>query len=167
MKQILFRLTDDEYAIAMQKVRSMGCENINQLAKRLVMDLDVAPSNIEVIQEPAKAVKTCLYPHELELIKQNAKLHGMSISREIAIRLRQSCLKNEVCLYPEEILDIRKLKTEVNSIGRNIHYIISGDRYCTVNDPEFRKEVGELTTLCHKIKKTFESLINRIPNRFG
>ena len=30
-------------------------------------------------------------------------LFGMSMSREIAIRVRQSLLKSEVCLYPDEV----------------------------------------------------------------
>ena len=50
-----------------------------------MLNVDVQPSNIPVSNESSKAVKTCLYPHEIELIKRNAALHGMSMSREIAI----------------------------------------------------------------------------------
>ena len=91
----------------------------------------------------------------------------MSVSREIAIRLRKSVLKNEVCLYPEEVQVLRKLSTTINRIGRNIHFIISGDRFCTVNDPDFRNEIKELTTLCETVDKTIEQLVFSVNNRFG
>lgn len=167
MKQILFRLTDEEYIRSEAIAFSKGFDSVNQYSKYLALDVDVKFKNIEVKKEAAKHVYTYLYPHEIEMLERNARLHGMSLSREIAIRLRQSCLKNEVCLYPGEVSEIRKLKTEVNSIGRNIHYIISGQRFCTINDPELMKEVRELIIKCNDIKKTFESLIDSVPNRFG
>ncbi|EFB4640352.1 hypothetical protein FQE82_21615, partial [Escherichia coli] len=93
-------------------------------------------------------------------------LHGMSMSREIAIRVRQSLLKNEVCLYPDEIKEIRRLKTEINKLGRNVHYIISGDRFCIVNDPEFRKEINDALNICQQTAKQLETLVTAVVNRF-
>lgn len=167
MKQIMFRLTDDEFTRADCVSKSHGYDSVNQFAKYQVLNIDAELAFVEVENAKARQVRTYLYPHEIELLERNAKLHGMSLSREMAIRLRQSCLKDEVCLYPDEILEIRKLKTEVNSIGRNIHYIISGQRFCTINDPELMKEVRELILKCNEIKKTFESLIDNAVNRFG
>ncbi|MCO0444655.1 hypothetical protein MLK28_24240, partial [Escherichia coli] len=146
---------------------SNGVNSVNAFAKRKVLDVSSTPSKVIVSNEPSVPVKTCLYPHELELIKRNAALHGMSVSREIAIRLRKSVLKNEVCLYPEEVQVLRKLSTTINRVGRNIHFIISGDRFCTVNDPDFRNEIKELTALCETVDKTIEQLVFSVNNRFG
>lgn len=167
MKQIKFRLTDEEYNVAHVNAISNGVNSVNAFAKRKVLDVSATPSKVIVSNEPSVPVKTCLYPHELELIKRNAALHGMSVSREIAIRLRKSVLKNEVCLYPEEVQVLRKLSTTINRVGRNIHFIISGDRFCTVNDPDFRNEIRELTALCETVDKTIEQLVFSVNNRFG
>lgn len=90
---IAFRLSDDELKLAEHNAISSGFTSINTFARHNVLNVDVQPSNIPVSNESSKAVKTCLYPHEIELVKRNAALHGMSMSREIAIRVRQSLLK--------------------------------------------------------------------------
>ncbi|HBN7429322.1 TPA: hypothetical protein L3522_003869 [Escherichia coli] len=167
MKMIAFRLSDDELKLAEHNAISSGFTSINTFARHNVLNVDVQPSNIPVSNESSKAVKTCLYPHEIELVKRNAALHGMSMSREIAIRVRQSLLKNEVCLYPDEVKELKKLSTAVDRVGRNIHFIIKGERFCTVNDPDFRKDVVEVIELCKQIDSKLETLTKSVVNRLG
>lgn len=167
MKMIAFRLDDDEFKLAEQNAISNGVTSVNAFAKRRVLEIDAKTLNIPVNNVPSRAVKTCLYPHEIELVKRNAALHGMSLSREIAIRVRQSLLKSEVCLYPDEVNDLKKLTTAIDRIGRNIHFIIKGERFCTVNDPDFRKEVIEVIGLCKEIDSKLEQLTKSVVNRFG
>lgn len=167
MKEVKFRLNDDEYELAKVNAASEGVGSVNMLAKRKVLEVEVTPAPIPVSVQPAKPVFTYLYPHEIELVKRNAALHGMSLSREIAIRVRQSLLKSEVCLYPDEIKEIRRLKTEINKLGRNVHYIISGDRFCIVNDPDFRKEINDVLNICQQTAKQLETLVTSVVNRFG
>nr|ADW66861.1 conserved hypothetical protein [Yersinia pestis Java 9] len=164
---IAFRLDDNEFKLAEQNAISSGVTSINAFAKRRVLEIDAKPLNIPVNKVPSKAIKTCLYPHEIELVKRNAALHGMSLSREIAIRVRQSLLKSEVCLYPDEVKVLNTLSTAVDRVGRNIHFIIKGERFCTVNDPSFRKDVLEVIELCKNIDSTLESLTRSVVNRFG
>ncbi|MDL1839701.1 hypothetical protein PSW72_21445, partial [Yersinia pestis] len=38
--------------------------------------------SVPVSDKPAKPVFTYLYPHEVELVKRNATLHGMSVSEK-------------------------------------------------------------------------------------
>lgn len=167
MKQIKFRLDDDEYELAKVNAAVCGVNSVNVFAKRKVLEVETTPMSVPVSDKPAKAVFTYLYPHEIEIIKRNAVLHGMSMSREIAIRVRQSLLKNEVCLYPDEIKYLKKLTTAIDRIGRNIHFIIKGERFCTVNDPDFRKEVIEVIRLCQSIDSNLETLTKSVVNRFG
>ncbi|EDM3788586.1 hypothetical protein CSN47_24045 [Salmonella enterica subsp. enterica serovar Dublin] len=167
MKQVKFRLDDDEYELAKVNAAVCGVHSVNVFAKRKVLEVETTPLSIHVSDKPAKAVFTYLYPHEIEILKRNAALHGMSMSREIAIRVRQSLLKNEVCLYPDEIKDLKKLTTAIDRIGRNIHFIIKGERFCTVNDPDFRKEVVEVIGLCQSIDSALETLTKSVVNRFG
>lgn len=167
MKQVKFRLNDDEYNLATINAVKNGVDSINVFAKRKVLETDTTPVNVAVTSEPAKPVKTCLYPHELDLVKRNASLHGMSISREIAIRLRQSLMKNEVCLYPDEVKELKKLSTAIDRVGRNIHFIIKGERFCTVNDVEFRKDIQEVIDLCNDVDNKIESLTKSVLNRFS
>ena len=167
MKQVKFRLNDDEYNLATINALKNGVDSINVFAKMKVLETKTTPVNVAVTSDPAKSVKTCLYPHELDLVKRNADLHGMSISREIAIRLRQSLMKNEVCLYPYEVKEIKKLSTAIDRVGRNIHFIIKGERFCTVNDPDFRQEVIEVIELCKNIDGKLEILAKSVVNRFG
>ncbi|MCV5917782.1 hypothetical protein OFN60_30640, partial [Escherichia coli] len=98
----------------------------------------------------------------IELVKRNAALHGMSMSREIAIRVRQSLLKSEVCLYPDEVKELKKLSTAVDRVGRNIHFNIKGEGFCTVNDPDFRKDVIEVIELCKQIDSKLETLTKSV-----
>ncbi|WP_340617405.1 DNA distortion polypeptide 1 [Xenorhabdus entomophaga] len=167
MKQIIFRLSNDDYVRANVNALAKGFDNVNTFAKYSVLDCDVVLSEIEVKNEASKQVSVSLYPHEIVLLERNAKLHGMSLSREIAIRLRQSCLKNETCLYPQELNELKKLSTSIDRIGRNIHFIIKGERFCTVNDPEFRREIVEVVNLCKNIDSKIELLISSVANRFG
>lgn len=167
MKQVIFRLSDEEYNLAKINAAKSGVDSVNVFAKMQVLDTDVNPVNVPVSFSPSKSVKTYLYEHELDLLKRNAALHGMSMSREIAIRVRQSLLKNEICLYPGEINDLKKLTTAIDRIGRNIHFIIKGERFCTVNDPDFRKEVIEVIGLCKGIDSKLEQLTKSVVNRFG
>lgn len=167
MKEVKFRLNDDEYELAKVNAASEGVGSVNMLAKRKVLEVEVTPAPIPVSVQPAKPVFTYLYPHEIELVKRNAALHGMSLSREIAIRVRQSLLKSEVCLYPDEVNVLKTLSTAVDRVGRNIHFIIKGERFCTVNDPEFRKEVIEVIELCKNIDEKLEILAKSVVNRFG
>lgn len=167
MKQVKFRLDDDEYELAKGNAAVCGVNSVNVFAKRKVLEVETTPLSVHVSDKPAKAVFTYLYPHEIEILKRNAALHGMSMSREIAIRVRQSLLKKEVCLYPDEVKDLKKLTTAIDRIGRNIHFIIKGERFCTVNDPDFRKEVVEVIGLCQSIDSALETLTKSVVNRFG
>ena len=132
-----------------------------------MLNIETKPVNIPVNNEPANLVSVRLYPHEIELVKRNAALHGMSMSRETAIRVRQSLLKSEVCLYPDEVKELKKLSTAVDRVGRNIHFIIKGERFCTVNDPDFRKDVIEVIELCKRIDSKLETSTKSVVNRFG
>ncbi|EFH0090149.1 TPA: hypothetical protein IBF89_002746 [Escherichia coli] len=167
MKNVCFRLNDDEYELARVNAASYGVDSVNVFAKMKVLDVPTKPVSIPVKNEAAKPVFTYLYPHEIELVKRNAALHGMSMSREIAIRVRQSLLKSEVCLYPDEVKELKKLSTAVDRVGRNIHFIIKGERFCTVNDPDFRKDVIEVIELCKQIDSKLETLTKSVVNRFG
>ncbi|EFO3002615.1 hypothetical protein DQ135_20400 [Escherichia coli] len=167
MKMIAFRLSDDELKFAEHNAILSGFTSINAFAKHNVLNIETKPVNIPVNNEPAKLVSARLYPHEIELVKRNAALHGMSMSREIAIRVRQSLLKSEVCLYPDEVKELKKLSTAVDRVGRNIHFIIKGERFCTVNDPDFRKDVIEVIELCKQIDSKLETLTKSVVNRFG
>lgn len=167
MKQVKFRLSEDEYNLATVNAIRNGVDSVNVFAKRKVLENEATPVNVAITSEPTKSVKTCLYPHELELLKRNAKLHGMSLSREIAIRLRKSFFKEEICIYPEERLELRKLASQINKVGRNIHFIINGERFCTVNDPEFRSEIQEVISLCNEVDEKLKSLTQSVLNRFG
>ncbi len=167
MKNVCFRLDDNDYELAKVNAAANGINSVSVFAKRKVLEVEVNPVSVPVSDKPAKPVFTYLYPHEVELVKRNADLHGMSVSREIAIRIRQSLLKNEVCLYPGEVNDLKKLTTAIDRIGRNIHFIIKGERFCTVNDPDFRKEVIEVIGLCKDIDSKLEQLTKSVVNRFG
>lgn len=166
MRQVKFRLTEDEYNLATVNAMNNGIDSVNVFAKRKVLENEATPVNVAVTSDPTKPVKTCLYPHELELLKRNAKLHGMSLSREIAIRLRKSFFKEEICFYPKETLELKKLASQINKVGRNIHFIINGERFCTVNDPIFRKEIQEVISLCNEVDERLKSLTQSLLNRF-
>ncbi|MGS0127682.1 relaxosome-coupling protein TaxA, partial [Escherichia coli] len=42
-----------------------------------------------------------------------------------------------------------------------------GERFCTVNDPDFRKDVIEVIELCKQIDSKLETLTKSVVNRFG
>ena len=44
---------------------------------------------------------------------------------------------------------------------------IKGERFCTVNDPDFRKDVIEVIELCKQIDSKLETLTKSVVNRFG
>ncbi|PWS05604.1 hypothetical protein AZE01_00025, partial [Escherichia coli] len=63
MKQIKFRLTDEEYNVAHVNAIPNGVNSVNAFAKRKVLDVSSTPSKVIVSNEPSVPVKTCLYPH--------------------------------------------------------------------------------------------------------
>lgn len=75
MKQIKFRLDDDEYELAKVNAAVCGVNSVNVFAKRKVLEVETTPLSIHVSDKPAKAVFTYLYPHEIEILKRNAAWH--------------------------------------------------------------------------------------------
>jgi hypothetical protein len=170
MKQIKFRLSDDEYLLAEVNAQAQGFDSISSYAKSKALELKNANAlskKITVTNEPTKRAWVYLYDHEVELIKRHAVLSGLSMSREIAFRVRQTLMKNDPCFYLEEMNDLKRMRTEINRVGRNIHLIIALERFLQVNDDGFRSEINELLRAISKLESTLKSLVQSAINRFG
>lgn len=168
MKKIQIRLTEDELKIAESKRVIEGFKTVSEMAKRKVLEFKSNETDkITVVKSNSVPIKTFLYPHELELLKRDSKLSGMSLSREVAFRVRKTLIKDAPCLYLNELSEVKQLRTSIDKVGRNVHRIISGDRYVQIDDEDFRKEVNELLKKADEVKKILDSLINSAINRFG
>ncbi|WGM09031.1 hypothetical protein [Arsenophonus nasoniae] len=168
MKQIKFYLTDEQYLQAEVMAKSKGFKSINQMAKEKTLQLDNVKTSFEVSKEQ-KVTRTTvsLYEYESTALESYAKANGTSLSREMALRLRQTLFPKHPCLYPFEIEELRKMNSEAKRIGRNIAYVIKGGRYCTVNDPEFRQDIRQLMAIMSDLVSQVESLRDHALNRFG
>jgi hypothetical protein len=170
MKQIKFRLSDDEYLLAETNAQAQGFDSLASYAKSKALEIKEANplgKKISVTRENAKQIRVYLYDHEVELIKRYAVLSGLSMSREIALRVRQTLIKKEPCFYLDELNELKRLRTAVDRVGRNIHFVITGNRFLEVNDNEFRNEINALLSDVFKLESTLKSLVKSAMNRFG
>ncbi|EIM2960335.1 hypothetical protein K5Z09_005127, partial [Escherichia coli] len=60
MKNVCFRLNDDEYELARVNAASYGVDSVNVFAKMKVLDVPTKPVSIPVKNEAAKPVFTYL-----------------------------------------------------------------------------------------------------------
>lgn len=168
MKQIRFNLTDEQHAQADVMAKSKGFKSINQMAKEHVLELGKVETHFKPPKKSEiKGVSVYLYDYERDALESYATAHGTSLSREMALRLRQTLFPKHPCLYPFEIEELRKVNSEAKRIGRNIAYIIKGGRYCTVNEPEFRQDIRQLMGIMSDLVSQVESLLDHALNRFG
>lgn len=174
MKHIQIRLSDDEYNIIKQASDLSG-QKLGDFVKSKVLksrrdDLNSPlDGGVEVVRAPKEKVAFYLQKHEKMILVKNAEFHGWSTSREIVFRLMSTMLNshNEVVLYPEEVDALKKARNAVDTVGRNIKFIITGDRFVTVDDPAFREEIRSLLNLSAEIKSTVNSMVNTVLNRWN
>ncbi|RXK32692.1 hypothetical protein BBD39_10185 [Arsenophonus endosymbiont of Bemisia tabaci Asia II 3] len=89
MRNVFFRLTEEQYIHAEVMAKSKGFRSVNQMAKEKTLKLDNVKTSFEGSKEQ-KVTRTTvsLYEYESTALESYAKAHGTSLSREIALRLR-------------------------------------------------------------------------------
>jgi hypothetical protein len=173
MKQVNCRVSDEVFQALVEKANEQDMTVPTLLRNMLVENFSVPNSSPEVLKIPTdnEKVRLRLYirRHEKALLQANADLHKWSLSREAVFRINSTLLndKGDVCFYPEEIKALRETKTAINTLGRNIHHIITGARHVAINDESFRLEIAELLSLMKNQKEELDNLIDSVVNRWN
>ncbi|MEJ6115612.1 hypothetical protein [Aeromonas salmonicida] len=173
MKQVNCRVSDEVFQALEDKAREQNLTVPAFVRSMLVESFSVSNSSpgISVIPTDDEKVRLWIYirKHEKALLQANADLHKWSLSRESVFRINSTLLndKGDVCFYPEEIKALRETKTAINTLGRNIHHIITGARHVAINDESFRLEIAELLSLMKNQKEELDNLIDSVVNRWN
>ena len=174
MRHIQITVSDEEYNIIKQASQLSG-QKLGDFVKSKVLKSNRDDKNapltdgVEVVRGSKEKAWVYLQSHEKSVIQKNAEFHGWSASREIVFRLMSTMLSShgEVVLYPDEVDALKKARNAVDTVGRNIKFIITGDRFVTVDDPSFRAEIRELLNLTSEVKETVNSMVNTVLNRWN
>lgn len=98
----------------------------------------------------------------IKKLDDNAKLHGLSRSKEAAMRIK-STLNNELTLYFEELKGLNDLRVDNNRIGRNINQIIKDKQ---INIDSLKNDINQLQIQLKNIDSLIKSVIKKARNRY-
>ncbi|ENN8378731.1 TraY domain protein [Providencia rettgeri] len=176
MKQINFRINDDEYELYHKKVK----ENLNMTLPSfykfignmmLNKDNDIKKSlfehSISIGEESEytdKIVQTCLTAEQENALMESAKKHGWSLSREIRFRL-QTTLSNEMDFFDQELQEMRLCRNHIKRIGLNINMILRRDEGRVLDKEGMRQDMQALTEQLNELENKFNYFINKCKGR--
>ncbi|MEY0017707.1 TraY domain protein [Providencia rettgeri] len=176
MKQIKFRLNDDEYELYHKKVK----ENLNITLPSFYKNVGNA------ILNKSKNIKDSLSEHSVSigeeadytnerafiyLTKEQkdallalAKKHGWSLSREMRFRL-QATLSNEMDFFDQELQEMRLRRNHIKRIGLNINMILRRDEGRVLDKEGIRQDMQALTEQLNELEDKFNLFINKCKGR--
>lgn len=176
MKQIKFRLTDDEYEKINTRLRdelnvsvplffkAMGLEILNRdfNIKKNLADNNINLDNISDYTDKKLQVLVT-YEHYVAL-KKMADKHGWSLSKEIRFRL-QLTLSNQMDFFDEEITEMRICRNQIKRIGVNINMIQRKDTYQVLDKAGFKQDIDELKLQLSELEKKFNYFLKQCKRR--
>lgn len=172
MKQIKFRLHDEDYAILkeklpctvpayfaiaankiIQKIKDEQNESANHgLRGENFLDVDYDDEYLNNI------LRTCVTDSQKVALEAAANKHGWSMSREIRFRI-QATLSNKMDFYDNELFEFRQAKNAINKLGINLHFILQKDDGKILDKDGFKQDVKNLQDEMADLKKKLEKYI--------
>lgn len=176
MKQINFRLRDDEYEFQTKKVK----ENLNMTLPAFYKVVGNA------ILNKHKDIKDSLSEHAISIGEEadytderafiyltreqkealliSAQKHGWSLSREMRFRL-QTTLSNNMDFFDQELQEMKLCRNYIKRIGLNINMILRRDEGRVLDKDGMRQDMAELTGHLNELEKKFNHFIHKCKGR--
>lgn len=176
MKQIKFRLNDDEYELYHKKVK----ENLNITLPSFYKIMGNA------ILNKSENIKDSLSEHSISIGEESdytdkrafiyltneqkeallilANKHGWSLSREMRFRL-QTTLSNEMDFFDQELQEMKLCRNHIKRIGLNINMILRRDEGRVLDKEGMRHDMQALTEQLNELENKFNYFINKCKGR--
>lgn len=168
MKQIKFRLNDEDYTILKEKLPCTVPAYFKSVAEDFIKKVNAGVSvngwQLDSLivnyndEDQNNILRTCVTDSQKNAIESAAKKHGWSISREIRHRL-QTTLSNRLDMFDEELLAFRKTKNSINKLGTNLHFILKNDNGKILDKNGFMDDVTNLQKEIERLKKQLDQYI--------
>jgi len=176
MKQIKFRINDNEYELYHKKVKeklNMSLPSFYKLVGNMMLNKD-------------KDIKETLSEHEVSIGEESdytderafiyltkeqkdalltlAQKHGWSLSREMRFRL-QTTLSNEMDFFDQELQEMKLCRNHIKRIGLNINMILRRDEGQVLDKEGMRQDMQALTEQLNELENKFNYFINKCKGR--
>lgn len=172
MKQVNFRLSDEDYNILKEKLPCTVPAYFAFAAKKILDKIKGENGNaVDNSMTDAKfldvdyddeyqnnIMKTCLTDSQKSALEAAAKKHGWSLSREIRFRI-QATLSNKMDFYDNELFEFRQAKNSINKLGINLHFILQKDNGRILDKEGFRQDINGLQNEIAELKRKLEKYI--------
>ena len=169
MKQVNFRLEDDDYKLLKENAPySYSVPSFCKiLAKDFVRQLDnrnIIPEEMQFVSVDLRneyvdnEVKVYFTDSQKNALEQAASRHGWSLSREIRHRV-QMTLDDKMDFYDQELAAFNRTRNSVDVLGRNLNSIIVRDNAQIIDKAGFKSDVDNLQQQIASLKKELEFYI--------
>ncbi|HHR5833345.1 TPA: DNA distortion polypeptide 1 [Providencia alcalifaciens] len=176
MKQINFRINDNEYELYHKKVQenlNMSLPSFYKLVGNLMLNKDndikktLSDHAISIGEESDYTDKRAylyLTAEQENALIMSAKRHGWSLSREMRFRL-QTTLSNEMDFFDQELQEMKLCRNHIKRIGLNINMILRRDEGRVLDKEGMRQDMQALTEQLNELENKFNYFINKCKGR--
>ncbi|HFT0587297.1 DNA distortion polypeptide 1 [Morganella morganii] len=176
MKQINFRIPDEEYDFFEKKVRECFNISLPMFFKKVGLHTLSHDSEIRKIKADLKNdlgsesfYKDRYIPFKAndELyhgLKENAEKHGWSLSKEIRFRLKHT-MNNDLDFFDQELKVMRDYNNQLKRVGRNINMILRRDDGKILEKEEFKQDIVNLQKNINEMQRELEGYIKKCKGR--
>lgn len=170
MKQVNFRLSDEDYKILQDNLpcsvpsycKSVATGFIDEIKSKSKKETGLEKKNflsIDLRNDYLTEKFTFLFTAaQKEALTKAAKSHGWNLSREVRHRL-QMTLDNKMDFYDQELRVLNGARNAVDVVGRNLNFIIVRDNAQIVDKSGFKEDVDSLQKNIVSLKAELESYI--------
>ncbi|EOT2070593.1 DNA distortion polypeptide 1, partial [Proteus mirabilis] len=176
MKQINFRINDNEYELYHKKVKenlNMSLPSFYKLVGNMMLNKDkdiketLSDHAISIGEESDYTDKRAylyLTAEQENALITSAKKHGWSLSREMRFRL-QTTLSNEMDFFDQELQEMKLCRNHIKRIGLNINMILRRDEGRILDKEGMRQDMQALTEQLNELENKFNYFINKCKGR--
>ncbi|HFV7070684.1 TPA: DNA distortion polypeptide 1 [Escherichia coli] len=176
MKQINFRIPDEEYDFFEKKVRECFNISLPMFFKKVGLHTLSHDSEIRKIKADLKNdlgsesfYKDRYIPFKAndELyhgLKENAEKHGWSLSKEIRFRLKHT-MNNDLDFFDQELDEMHACRNQIRKIGININMILRRDEGRVLDKDGFKKDIDELKNQLSGLENRFNYFLKKCRGR--
>ncbi len=176
MKQINFRINDNEYELYHKKVKenlNMSLPSFYKLVGNMMLNKDkdiketFSDHAISIGEESDYTDKRAylyLTAEQENALITSAKKHGWSLSREMRFRL-QTTLSNEMDFFDQELQEMKLCRNHIKRIGLNINMILRRDEGRVLDKEGMRQDMQALTEQLNELENKFNYFINKCKGR--
>lgn len=173
MKQVNFRLTDNQYKEIMALCENKGYKNVPSLFKDLALTI-IANKQVISVSGDNDYLDERIHIKVTENVRNkltaSAIANGWTLSKEVRYRINQT-MSSDPVLLDKEIEELRWTRNEIMRVGRNVYSLIAKRQQLEVNDARMWEDIKTMNRLIESARKTINTIAsyraNIIPVKRG